>query len=567
MKALVLDFYVDEPACFGVPPYLSPYARYSAGALVCGGLRESQIDYLTVDQLRAQGFQLKENYELIVLVAGTTVPGKYLGGVIGTVSEVLKFLDVAITTKQEPVVLIGGPIKYASREIQNQISEKGGLLVKGDIEKYCEVVITSGISNFASKARNGSLTQKRTYEDVDRYAVAGAFLTNLHPNFPHLILEMETYRGCTRDTFCSFCTEAFYGKPVFRSLQGILEEFKVLHEMGNYYYRIGRQADIMTYLPHMDDFQNTFPRPNPSSLFDLYSGIRNVAPNLKLLHLDNMNPGLIATFPKESEEILKIITEYNTEGDTAAMGIESADETVIAKNDLKCTKEEALFAIELVNKYGSRRVNGIPKLLPGLNLLGGLEGETIHTFEKNFQFLKSILDQDLLLRRINIRRAVRYENTKLDRSTLDKKTFQARENRFYYYRDRIRKEIDEPMLKKTFPIGSLLNGVLLEQEKSGYAYGRPLGSYPITVKIPNLSKEKFAFQKEMSVVITGFQGRSIFGLPHPIPLNQLSDIGLREIPGISKNQASLVKANGPYLSREEFETKNSDIKVTADLVF
>jgi radical SAM superfamily enzyme with C-terminal helix-hairpin-helix motif len=32
--AFILDGYVDEPACLGVPPYISPYIRTVAGALL-----------------------------------------------------------------------------------------------------------------------------------------------------------------------------------------------------------------------------------------------------------------------------------------------------------------------------------------------------------------------------------------------------------------------------------------------------------------------------------------------------------------------------------------------------
>ena len=93
MKFLILDFYVDEPACFGVPPYLSPYIRYIAGALVKAGISEENIDYLTIDKWRENNFQLDWEYDYIYLVAGTTVPGRYLGGKIGSVAEILKFLD------------------------------------------------------------------------------------------------------------------------------------------------------------------------------------------------------------------------------------------------------------------------------------------------------------------------------------------------------------------------------------------------------------------------------------------------------------------------------------------
>ena len=52
MKALIIDGYVDEPSCLGVPPYLSPYPRYIAGALRERGLHEKDIHYYTIDTLR-----------------------------------------------------------------------------------------------------------------------------------------------------------------------------------------------------------------------------------------------------------------------------------------------------------------------------------------------------------------------------------------------------------------------------------------------------------------------------------------------------------------------------------
>ena len=37
LSVTIVDGYVDEPAHFGVPPYISTYPRYVAGALVDGG--------------------------------------------------------------------------------------------------------------------------------------------------------------------------------------------------------------------------------------------------------------------------------------------------------------------------------------------------------------------------------------------------------------------------------------------------------------------------------------------------------------------------------------------------
>lgn len=549
---LILDFYVDEPACFGVPPYLSPYCRYAAGALVAGGIPQEKIQYMTVDDWRAEGKELKDDHELILLIAGTTVPGKYLGGRIGTVAEVLQFVES--TKKRDPscTIAIGGPIRYADREIQDKIRDLGAYLIRGDLEVYAERLASHpGSMKEAARlifenARFPVFAEKRNYEQVDRYATRGAFLTNIHPNRPYLILELETYRGCTRDVFCSFCTEAFYGKPEFRSLKGILEEVRELYGLGNRYFRLGRQADLMTYLPNMDDFQNSFPRPIPESLEQLYAGIRQEAPDLKLLHLDNINPGLISTFPEESRRIIEIICKYNTAGDTAAMGMESADPTVIEKNDLKAGPEEVKRAIEIVNEYGAKRENGLPRLLPGLNLLHGLAGESEKTFEYNYRFLQDILDSGLLLRRINIRQTVTYRNTRLDRM---QRTGESRRpgkaerihHRFVYYRDKIRKDIDHAFLQKNFPPGTLLNEVILESRNEGYYLGRPLGSYPVTIKIP-LDDRQAALHYEngtpLTCFITGAEERSIRALCFPLKVAQMGSIAFSQIPGIGKKASS-----------------------------
>src|SRR5213076_3551996 len=72
MKVVVLDGYVDEPSNFGVPPYISPYPRYAAGAIRDAG---HEWEYVTIDRARA-GHPLRGN--LLVVISGPIVPGKYL---------------------------------------------------------------------------------------------------------------------------------------------------------------------------------------------------------------------------------------------------------------------------------------------------------------------------------------------------------------------------------------------------------------------------------------------------------------------------------------------------------
>ena len=73
--AIILDGYVDEPACLGVPPYVSPYIRTVAGVLETRGIA---VRYITIDQLRndPQLLNVLDKSGLLVAITGVTVPGK-----------------------------------------------------------------------------------------------------------------------------------------------------------------------------------------------------------------------------------------------------------------------------------------------------------------------------------------------------------------------------------------------------------------------------------------------------------------------------------------------------------
>ena len=109
-EAFILDGYVDEPACLGVPPYISPYIRTVAGALI--GHRFT-VHYLTIDQLRKDPriINLMDRANLLVMIAGVTVPGKYLGGTPATLNEIQQVGHIL----RGPRTLLGGrPPKRAT---------------------------------------------------------------------------------------------------------------------------------------------------------------------------------------------------------------------------------------------------------------------------------------------------------------------------------------------------------------------------------------------------------------------------------------------------------------------
>ena len=98
------------------------------------------------------------------------------------------------------------------------------------------------------------------------------------------------------------------------------------------------------------------------------------------------------------------MVRHCTSGNVLAFGLESADPEVMRANNLNATAEETLQAIRIVNEVGrARGGSGLPELLPGLNFVIGLEGESERTLPSNLDFLRQVLREGLLLRRINIR--------------------------------------------------------------------------------------------------------------------------------------------------------------------
>ncbi|HPR49893.1 MAG TPA: radical SAM protein [Spirochaetota bacterium] len=523
---LIIDCFVDEPACFGVPPFIAPYPRYVYGALVHAGADPAAITYITVDRLRGDGYRVTEKPDHVLLIGGAVVPGKYLGAKIGTVDEVQKIIAC---NRHLPFVL-GGMIRFMLPPAENVT------LLEHDIEAYAHGLHRGRPEDRAS-----------TVAEVAAWSVLGAPVVKQHPDHPVLVCEMETYRGCPRKAHCSFCSEGLVPFAGFRRVSDITAEVDALAGQGISRFRLGRQADILQYGTSFSGYRGGFPRPEPAAVGELFSELKTKKESgtITLLNIDNANPGTIVNFPEESAEILSRIAGAVTPGDTLALGIESVDEKVIAANSLKVTAPGALEAVRIINETCGARVEGIPVLLPGINLVHGLRGEEMKTFEKNYRWLASVLEQGLLVRRINIRRALPFPGTALHAhpQAIPEKT----RLRFEYYRDRIRHDIDIPMLKKIYPAGTVLRDVRVLDRREGYSLGKQVASYSITVKIAG----ELAMKSFNEAVITGHQERSLTGLTLPVDVNGLSRAGLESIPGIGKKRAADIILARPFTGPEK----------------
>ncbi len=546
-RTVILDGYVDEPACLGVPPYMAPYPRYVAGTL------PGDVLYYTIDQLRKDRSILQSmvSADLVVVIAGVTVPGKYIGGTPATLPELERILAGIDTVK-----ILGGPVSMFGAGTEGGRSAKKmkasgtfNIVATGDIEAVVAGYVQDGLSVDPALRRNA--------RDISPWAVKGARIIPQHPDFPFTMLELETYRGCFRGN-CSFCTEKFYGRPDFRPVADIVAEVSALYDMGARHFRLGRQPDILTY---MADGDEEFPRPNPDAIEQLYSGIRKVAPLLKVLHMDNANPGTIARYPEESRAVLKSIVQHHTSGDVAAFGMESADPHVIKLNNLKAQPEEVREAIRIVNEIGGARgASGLPELLPGLNIVHGLIGETKKTFQLNYEFLESLLAEGLLLRRINVRQVMPFDGTCM--GDVGDKIANKHKGIFHVYKEKIREHIDMEMLKRVVPAGTVLPAVRMELKDGSITFGRQPGSYPLLVGVP--ADLPVGGVTDVKVVSHGY--RSITAVPYPLDLNHASLKTLESMPRVGKSRAAMLYAARPYKGPEDVVRAMDDPEVARSLL-
>jgi len=301
-----------------------------------------------------------------------------------------------------------------------------------------------------------------------------------------IIAEIETGRGCDIGK-CSFCTEPIKSCVQFRKTADIVDEMKSLANFGVEHFRFGKQTCFYSF-------------PDVEKLLKEASKLKP-----KTLHIDNVNPNKVIT--ENGKKITELVVKYCTEGNVAAFGIESFDPVVIKKNKLNTSPVVAHKAIQVINKIGSERgKNGMPKLLPGINIIFGLMDESKKTHEENMKALKKLIDENLLIRRINIRQVVPFEGTKLFEEAGIK--FIKKNKKFYWkWRNEIRQEIDYNLLKKLVPEGSILKNVRMEIYDGKTTFGRQMGTYPLVVGI----KGRLELGKSYNIRVKKHMLRSIVG--------------------------------------------------------
>ncbi len=529
MRVVILDGYVDEPSNFGVPPYISPYPRYLAGAVHEAG---HEWGYVTIDQVRA-GQPLKGG--LLAVISGPIVPGKYLRGLPVSEKEILRHAGAF----EGPRVL-GGPLARF-RYFDEALTEPFDHVAVRDLDACVYDHLTRGEWE----------DRDRTMTEWDRWAFAGSDVIRSHPDFPEpLIVELDTTKGCVRyvNGGCSFCIEPQYGITKFRPLEGILAEVRRLAELGAVNFRLGGQADFFSYHA-LGLGTSPTPRINVPALESLLRGIHEAAPRLRVLHTDNGDPAMMVAHPEEAREGLDLLVRYTSSGNLLSFGLESADPAVTDANNLNIDADGCLEAIRMVNSVGRERgTSGMPRLLPGLNFVAGLTGETRKTFDLDLAFLRRLLDEDLWVRRINIRQ-VRPVRQEFEPTGLH--------SEFRRFKVAVRTGVDHEMLQRVIPEGTVLRDVYLEIHAGRVTYGRQIGTYPILVGLPY----EMDLARFVDVTVTSHGERSVTGVEFPLDVNHASLRALESLPGVGAKRAARIVRHRPFASLGEFAAALDDAAV------
>lgn len=495
---VVLDCFTVEPSGLGVPPYVSTYVRAAWDALG-RAWPDAQVRYLTIDDVRwcvtdgqprvepplsdpltysatvnrDDAVRLLRDALAVVVVAGDKVPSVHLHAVNATLEEIAR----ALACVRGRRYLLGPMATYA-------LAEPGAFA--GLFDAVHTHTVTSGDLTLGSRAAApyGRLR-------AGRGSYAG--LTEQMRWRP--IAEVELYRGCTRRRFCSFCNEPVKSASVdFRAVEDVVDEVRRLYEAGVRNFRLGQQTCFFSYQ-----------RRDEGAIAALLTGIRATCPDLEVLHIDNADPLAVAS--PVGKRIAKLVADYCTEGNCAPMGMESFDPVVIERNALTCTPQVLMRAVEHVNEAGAERgPGGLPKLLPGLNLIYGLLGETHRTHIANLIGLQQILDAGWLCHRTNLRQARAFPGTPL--AALQESEPPPSAERFASWKTDIDHAWDQPMKERVYPTGLRVPGLHAFFVSEGGTWYRRLGSYSIQI-IERGTAEPVGTPAKLTV--TGHAPRVIYG--------------------------------------------------------
>jgi radical SAM superfamily enzyme with C-terminal helix-hairpin-helix motif len=469
---VILDCYTDEPSGFGVRPYLGTHQIHLSQALGYLGISHY---YLTIDDLRYcsrgdngdsdntdlsiinqtknsdNALDILHEAAVIYIIMGCFVDYTYFSSVPPKSDEVYSYLK---DTKARKILFyVLGTVNGISPDYSNsKLSSIIDHVEHGNTYRFVLENALVGTRDFLNP----------NYQLLEE-------ISSVEPNIVSqlrnpIIAEIETGTGCSTP-FCYFCIESLRSpEVVYRTTKSIISQVSCLYRSGIRHFRLGRQPNFYHY-----HYQNI------EEVENLLSGIRKGCPEIETLHVDNGN--IIHVITEQGIEITKLLVKYCTSGNIIPLGIESFDNTVRKAIRKVGSAEQAIQAISVINDIGREKgLDGNSRLLPGINLIYGLPGQTSDTHKINIQYLQKILQKDFYTGRLFYRRMTRPTGI----------SFTDGPELTQEYNGNFREIINSfvlPMQERVYPIGSIIRGRREVIWKNGDSYMRTLGTCPTRIVI------------------------------------------------------------------------------------
>ncbi|MEG1008962.1 MAG: radical SAM protein [Clostridia bacterium] len=495
---IILDCYTDEPSGLGVPPYLGVHSRYIAGALE---EKEQKFFYLTIDDLRFENgerhFENSYNKRIINCTKNKNNVRNIFANAQNIYVVMGCFVKYEYVSAEPPSFLeVENLLKLYTKKDSNKLlfySLGGNELTRQNVRKtvpqnlFDDIIFGNTYNYFINEKDNKF---KPNYEKLKNISIKSASI--LKQLERPLVIEIETATGCNRKPGCTFCIEGMRGLPLqFRDREDIVNEIKSLYDNGALYFRLGRQPNFYAYKDC-----------NPKEIEMLFKSIWEKCPNIKTLHIDNVSPHNVNT--DEGKQITELVAKYTTDGNITPFGIESFDPIIREKCNLTGSIDDIHKSINIINEFGKERgKSGMPKLLPGINIIYGLDGQNENTLTENLKNFEKILKSGNLARRVFVRKLTSPYGEQFDKYT------EGDLKEFNNWSKTIENQFIIPMLKEVFPIGLEISDLRMEMYKDGNSILRQMATCPIRVVIENRELELDKFYK---VKIIGYIGnRTILG--------------------------------------------------------
>src|SRR3989338_1225789 len=198
MQFTIIDCYTDEPSGLGVPPYLSTYPRYVAGAILNSG---HKCTYLTIDDMRLlcrgkgketlqtnikiknvsknNAAEILSKTDIIVVVSGVQTPGKYLSALPGTIAEVREYVKQFKCLK-----VLTGPAAMAGEGLW------GGRVATTDYKGFDMVIphFEFKLDKLLLNNFTTDVSADLAFQNIAKISIAGAKIVTEHPDYPEFLI-------------------------------------------------------------------------------------------------------------------------------------------------------------------------------------------------------------------------------------------------------------------------------------------------------------------------------------------------------------------------------------------